>query len=169
MIIVIVSETASMDIIHTSPSILHVCIGLQHVLDFIIISVGDVDHGKDFFATYPVTEVGTALDLTAQIVTAIDMVTKVGETALTHVGLRVSEDVGITGASKGIEEATVVEIHTGITDNQSVVTATVDELHVGHLIRSVISARLTFTWSLEVDGGAVLLVEFGIIIFTSLV
>ena len=85
-------------------------------------------------------EVCEPLDLTAQVVAAVDMVAQVGEAVQTHVGLCMSQDVGITGTSEGVEETAVIEVHTGVAQNQSVVAATIDKLHVSHLLRRVISA-----------------------------
>ena len=60
-------------------------------------------------------EVGRPQDTSSQVVTAIDKVTNVGETVGADVGFGMSEDIGITCASEGVEDTSVAQINDAVT------------------------------------------------------
>ena len=70
-----------------------------------------------------------------------------------HISLCVAEDVGITGASKTIEDTSVAEIDVGVACDECLEAATVDELVLREIIACGISCNVVVV--LQVDVGAV--------------
>ena len=107
-----------------------------------------------------VREVLRAIDLTAEVVAAVDMVADEGEACIagsieTHVGLGMSHDVGITGAGEGVEDASVAEVDDGAAHDGTLKGAAIDELRLRHLRRVVGGVtRHTGLSTVEVDVGA---------------
>ena len=100
-------------------------------------------------------------NLAPQVVTAIDIVTDIGESVGTHVCLHMSEDVGVTTATKGVEDTTVVQGNMGIAGYYTLESTAIDILtlgHVGMVARSTTShTRITLV-AIQVDVSAVFLI-----------
>ena len=161
ILIVIVAGAAAQEILHPTLRVLRIG---SRMLD--VLQAGFIHHILDSLNL--TGEVTLSSDDTAQVVTAIDIVTDIGEAVRTYIGLRMSMDVGITAAAEGVEDTTVVQIDVGVARNRTLISTTVDILTVSH-IRGVARnpschAGIT-TVAIEVDIGAVLRV---IIIFQNL-
>ena len=154
--IVIVAEAATEEIPHPTLRVFHIGRGL---LDLFLIIISH--HVFDLIAD-ATGEVGISLDATAQVVTAIEMVTDPGESIQSHISLRMTEDVGITTAGEGIEDTAIIEVDVGAAGNQTLESAAVDELTLGHTINIASAfryARITLV-AIEIDVGAVFLVGY---------
>ena len=112
--IVVDTIAAAEDVVYTSLTILYVGRGFGRI------GVVNLSLGKVTDATVKIG-IGQSLDLTAQVVAAIDVVANPGEAASivvgttvhclsAHIGLGMSQNVGITGAGKGVEHATVAQV-----------------------------------------------------------
>ena len=92
-----------------------------------------------------ILDVKGAYNHAAQVATTIYVVTNIGEAVIvtlglfviipapTYVCLSVANHVGITAASKGIEDTTVTQIHVGVAHNRPFVTASIKELALCHV------------------------------------
>ena len=96
--IVIVAITATEDIVHMSLHILHVGRSCRYSRSLLRLIWCNRQIG-----TQPSTEVRRAQDVSTEVISAIDMVTDIGETEISvitgitsHISLGMSEDVGIT-------------------------------------------------------------------------
>ena len=155
--IIITAITATEDTLNPTLGILHIRLHLLRLL-----LVGTAHHTGNFRTdtTGEVRIVGT-VDLTTQVVTAIDMVADPGEAILTHGGLCMANDVGVTTASVGIEDTAVAEVDMGITGNQSFIGTTIEILTLGHVLAIAIgTAGHTGDTAFQVDIGTVFLVVF---------
>ena len=110
--IVVDTIASTEDVVDTSLPILDIgrCLSDFIVVDFPLCFAADI-----------ILEVYHSHNLTTQVVAAIDMVANPGETIIivvgttvhqlsAHVGLGMSQDVGITGTGKGVEYATVAQV-----------------------------------------------------------
>ena len=101
--------------------------------------------------------------MATQIITAINIVADIGEAVLTHVSLHMSNDVGITTASEGVEDTAIVQVNIRITGYQAFESTTVEILTLGH-VRTIALGTLCNTRetgiAIQVDIGAVILIVF---------
>ena len=120
--IIIVTEAATENIPYPTLGVLHVrrnlIVAIYHVFDFI---------------TDTRREVCLSHNPAAQVITTIDMVADPREAVPSDIGFRVSENIGIAGACKGVEDTPVVEIDLGVASNQAFESATIDELTLSHV------------------------------------
>ena len=162
--IVIVAKASAKDIPHPTLRVLHVGRGLGLVATV---------HHVLYLVTDAAGEICIALDAATQVVAAIDMVADPGEARhsgtpfrpLSHVGLSMSEDIGITRSSEGVEHTSVAEAYMGVAGNDALEAAAVDELtlrHVGTVTRGTACHARGRT--IQIDVGAVL----GIIVIFNL-
>ena len=123
-LIIVIAETAAKDIPHPTLIVLHIRrnrMGFRH-------------HCLDV-VTDTVIESRTVgrQDAATQVVTTIDMVANPREAVLSHVGLRMAEDVGITAAGEGVEDTAIVEVDMGVTSDGPLKGATIDKLTLSHV------------------------------------
>ena len=124
VLIIIITETATKDTPHPTLIVLHIrrnrMVFRHHCLDVV---------------TNVVREIRTVCrqDAASQVVTAIDMVANPREAVLSHVGLRMAEDVGITAAGEGVEDTAIVEVDMGVTSDGPLKGATIDKLTLSHV------------------------------------
>ena len=172
IIIIIISGTATYDIIH--PTLCVLCIS-RNLLDLFI--VGRINHILNF-CTYATCEVRSiyrytcriVIDNATQVVSTIHIVANVWEASndgfvfslsyrpLANVGLYMAQDVGITTASEGVEDTTIAQVDVGITCNHTFESTTVKILtlcHVGAVALSILCNTREAGISIQVNIGAV--------------
>ena len=152
MLIIIITETATKDIPHPTLVVFHIRRN----------RMGFCHHCFDLF-TDAIREILAVCsqDAATQVVTAIDMVADPWEAVLSHIGLRMAEDVGIAAACEGVEDTTIIKVDMDITGNGSLKGTTIDELTLGH-VRTVARRTACHTrkagGTVQIDMGAVFLV-----------
>ena len=151
-LIVIVTKT-------TAKNTPHPTLGILHIRGY---RTGFCHHCFDLF-TNAIREIRAIYtqDAATQVVTAIDMVADPWETVLSHIGLRVAEDVGIAAACEGVEDTTIIKVDMDITGDGSLKGTTIDKLTLGH-VRTVARSTACHTrkagGTVQVDVGAVFLI-----------
>ena len=167
--------------LYTTLQILDICRSIQHIRvrsgRWLAIIVKDhflhwVMHLRQHGRTADsITEILTAKNSTAQVVTAIQVITDIRETIdidtilqlTSNVGLSMSLDISITRTRKGVEYTSVTQVDVGITGNRTFEATTIDEFGLSH-IGTVVLMTTTDTWifliSLKVDISAIIRVVF---------
>ena len=87
--------------------------------------------------TYTIREIGCSQDASTQVVATIDIVLHMGKTfalcaiildLTTHIGLSMSENIGVTCTCKGVIDTTLTQVDNGITTHWTQEAAAIDEL-----------------------------------------
>ena len=89
------------------------------------------------------------------------MVTNPGEAVQAYIGLRMSEDIGITATGERVEDTTITKVDMGVASNLTLEATTIDKLTLGH-VWTVTICSSRYAWesriSVQINIGAVILV-----------
>ena len=162
--IVVVAVTTTKDILHTTLIVLHIGGGRQDIWSGVGSTIAI--HLRQSHVADLADEAFATKNMPTEVVTAIDMVTNPweachGTTSLVsptaHIGLGVSEDIGIACTGKGVEDSTVAEVDVGAAVDKSLETTAIDELSLSHLLTVALSIPCHASdSSVQIDVGAVL-------------
>ena len=162
--IVVVAVTTTKDILHTPLIVLHIGGGRQDIGSGVGSTIAI--HLRQSHVADLADEAFATKNMSTEVVTAIDMVTDPweachGMTSLVsptaHIGLGVSEDIGIARTGKGVENSTVAEVDVGAAVDKSLETTAIDELSLSHLLTVALSIPCHASDSaVHIDVGAVL-------------
>ena len=99
ILVVIHTVCTTEDLLHAPLYIFYIGSGVEH---------SSIRHlAANGIVAQTTVEVGLIQDLSTEVVTTIDEVTNVGEAVDSDIRLRMSEDVGITCSSEGVEDTAV--------------------------------------------------------------
>ena len=110
-------------------------------------------HHRCHVAAHATNEISRAQDSATEVIATINIVADIGESfarfiaflvhLYTHIGLGVSQNVGITTSGEGVEYATVAQIDFGVAADGAKEAAAIDELALCHIFAGVVLFRYT--------------------------
>ena len=132
-LIVIFTTATAKDGIYTTLGIFDIGSGKQHIgLAYLVIVIA-IYMFKIVTNTTIEALITFTVNPSTKVVTAIHVVTDIGEAVVTDIGLSMTQDISVTATAEGVEHTSIVQIDDGITGYQTFETTTIDKLSLGHV------------------------------------